>query len=747
MADYATLKAAIQAVIYENGNQEITGSVMQATLLAMVNSLGANYQYAGIATPSTNPGTPDQNVFYLASTAGTYVNFGNIVLAENEVAILKYNGSWTKEVAGLASAERVNQLDQKVDGLIVNQNYEVDTNAKRQKNYTIAPGTKIVIKVIITGGTGTSYSAYWIKGSGNEAIFTGAEYGYVSDVLTVPNDATGVQIFMGGVASGNTRNVKIYDASLPAYLTETTPKLETRMGVVEGKTATLEGEVIALDQKIGGFYARQTKLVNSSGKRGTSINVPAGAKICVRVSMVSGVGTWWGFYWTSGVADNLVETDLKPGDFSKVYTVPAGVTNIYVWTAKYSDGPTYQIDVYDADSDKFAIDRLNDVDTYEFIKNNTPSVISASLAVSSAAQIILETTDTKKLHKYGDVYAFINSMTAELDPTAGITFYSAEENGPVTTINARDLWLKPVRLWSGATLGRIVVGGNAVTTAGDISIAVYALPQSVEDIALPLKGRRIVCFGDSVTEFKNESSGLRYSDILMRISGAEVLNAGIGGTRLAYRAVPSTTPADNQECVAAFEIVSLITSWASGNFSIQDAALASGYLTSDQQTLYANKLAMLKANPVSGLDIVTIFGGSNDYTGGSVIGDATASNTDKGTVYGAINSMVAALLTAKPTLKIYFFSPIIRMFQNTVSLASSSDVFVHSNAPEGKTLPEFCEVIADAVKLNHAPFCDWYWSLGWNVYNFTTFFGSDFSHPFNGFAVLAEKMCHYLCAN
>ena len=119
MADYATLKAAIQAVIYENGNQEITGSVMQATLLAMVNSLGANYQYAGIATPSTNPGTPDQNVFYLASTAGTYVNFGNIVLAEGEVAVLKYNGSWTKDTSGLASAEKVSQLDQKVDENII----------------------------------------------------------------------------------------------------------------------------------------------------------------------------------------------------------------------------------------------------------------------------------------------------------------------------------------------------------------------------------------------------------------------------------------------------------------------------------------------------------------------------------------------------------------------------------------------------------------------------------------------------
>lgn len=116
MANYENLKTAIQQVIYENGNQEITGSVMQATLLAMVNSLGAGYQFIGIATPSMNPGTPDQNVFYLAGTAGTYVNFGNIVLDENEFAILKYNGSWTKDVTGLASAEKVDQLSQEVDG-------------------------------------------------------------------------------------------------------------------------------------------------------------------------------------------------------------------------------------------------------------------------------------------------------------------------------------------------------------------------------------------------------------------------------------------------------------------------------------------------------------------------------------------------------------------------------------------------------------------------------------------------------
>lgn len=70
----------------------------------------SGYKYVGIATPATNPGTPDQNVFYLASTAGTYANFGGLVLADGEIAILKYNGAWSKDSTGAASLEFVNEL-------------------------------------------------------------------------------------------------------------------------------------------------------------------------------------------------------------------------------------------------------------------------------------------------------------------------------------------------------------------------------------------------------------------------------------------------------------------------------------------------------------------------------------------------------------------------------------------------------------------------------------------------------------
>ena len=145
MADFSALKTSIQNYIKQNGNEEITGNLLQQILLSMVTTLGdsaindlvtalnaeiANrgnadtelgnritseaearagadntlrglidgitdniengYVYAGIATPSTTPASG--KVFYLALTAGTYTNFGATVVSQG-INILKYNGS------------------------------------------------------------------------------------------------------------------------------------------------------------------------------------------------------------------------------------------------------------------------------------------------------------------------------------------------------------------------------------------------------------------------------------------------------------------------------------------------------------------------------------------------------------------------------------------------------------------------------------------------------------------------------
>lgn len=80
MANYAVLKKNIKSTIKQNGNQEITGQLLQNTLLEIVNSLTVGKQFVGIADPSTAPlaANKDANVFYIAITPGVYPNFKGV---------------------------------------------------------------------------------------------------------------------------------------------------------------------------------------------------------------------------------------------------------------------------------------------------------------------------------------------------------------------------------------------------------------------------------------------------------------------------------------------------------------------------------------------------------------------------------------------------------------------------------------------------------------------------------------------
>ena len=114
MANYKSLKTTINANVKRNGNQEITGQILNSVLNAMVNTLGTGYSFAGVATPSTNPGTPDAKVFYIANGKGTYANFGGLEVTEDEVIVLKYDTAWHKIATGIASQEKLTELESKV---------------------------------------------------------------------------------------------------------------------------------------------------------------------------------------------------------------------------------------------------------------------------------------------------------------------------------------------------------------------------------------------------------------------------------------------------------------------------------------------------------------------------------------------------------------------------------------------------------------------------------------------------------
>lgn len=111
MGNYEQLKQAISDVIKTNGNQEITGEIMQNALLSIISTVGSNATFAGIATPDTNPGTPDQNVFYIASQNGTYSNFGGVTLNGEVVIFTNKNGNWVKIDTGIVTKAKLTEVE------------------------------------------------------------------------------------------------------------------------------------------------------------------------------------------------------------------------------------------------------------------------------------------------------------------------------------------------------------------------------------------------------------------------------------------------------------------------------------------------------------------------------------------------------------------------------------------------------------------------------------------------------------
>lgn len=221
MANWQILKAAIADVIKTNGNQEITGRVLQNVLNNIISNLGANATFANIATPSTNPGTPDGPVFYLATQSGTYSNFGGAIV-ENEAAILLYNGStWVKKATGIALTENVLNLVAKstiIDPQTLNSYNKIDPD-------------RLILGKSIRPADGSVYD------------FTGAFVSNFIDVLGV--DKVYSQIYSNG-------NMYAYDENfafisyVPHSGTEYTLSENTRYVRLAGKQSLIGGNSLYL---------------------------------------------------------------------------------------------------------------------------------------------------------------------------------------------------------------------------------------------------------------------------------------------------------------------------------------------------------------------------------------------------------------------------------------------------------------------------------------------------------------------
>lgn len=88
--------------------------------------LQEGYTFMGVATLETNPGTPDQKVFYIANGKGTYANFGVINVDEDEIVLLTFDTSWHKTLTGIASQAKLTELEGRTTNILHTPTLEED---------------------------------------------------------------------------------------------------------------------------------------------------------------------------------------------------------------------------------------------------------------------------------------------------------------------------------------------------------------------------------------------------------------------------------------------------------------------------------------------------------------------------------------------------------------------------------------------------------------------------------------------
>ncbi|MBR5013481.1 MAG: SGNH/GDSL hydrolase family protein [Bacteroidales bacterium] len=374
MANYSAIKAAVNAYIKANGRKEITGMILNSVLNTTIDSLGRFFQFAGGAMPTDDPGTPDQNVCYLATEPGVYTNFGGITIENEEVALLFWNGAWTKQRILIGIREVEASVDSQVGTPSVDVSYSAGVlvltfhNLKGEQGETGDPAGFGTIGADITGGVGTPGVSVETSG-GNDAKnimfhFTNlkGETGVTSVVATI-DDTSGTpscQVSLVGgqltLAFSGLKGLKgdtgvSADYPITIYNGLDSDATDQALSAAQGKV--LDGKVTRLGHEVGDInlsksfyseenvitdfsgYTKQNYLVIAGGVYGSSssskhIELPVKEGQIIRIVAHATNGTRISFFWDLDTPGSGVSTPNVPVNGEQAPLIGAGQESVFV---------------------------------------------------------------------------------------------------------------------------------------------------------------------------------------------------------------------------------------------------------------------------------------------------------------------------------------------------------------------------------------------------------------------------------
>lgn len=105
--DYELLNALIDANIYENTEQEITGTKLNAVLKRIASLLKEGYLFGGMVSPTDTYHTGDARMVFVAAESGRYPDFGNFTVHDGEVCLFMWDTQWTKKIIAYNNPDQV----------------------------------------------------------------------------------------------------------------------------------------------------------------------------------------------------------------------------------------------------------------------------------------------------------------------------------------------------------------------------------------------------------------------------------------------------------------------------------------------------------------------------------------------------------------------------------------------------------------------------------------------------------------
>lgn len=392
MANYQTLIGSIQANINANGNNEITGNLLQSVLISLVTSLGSGYQFMGTATPATNPGTPDQKVIYIATQKGTYPNFGNANVTG--VSVLKWDSSWHVESLNVPDSKNIipnlaDVVPEYFGGYIGSAGkFVADSNISQYKTIRrrVMPGKQYLL---VTPSNIPSASYYVWTTDYDGQIPIGSRVNYRSgrvNILTAPADAAYLFVC---IQFGGTGDYNLF--SLVEEYGQFNNILQLWPNIADVTVKPLNGYIDSsnkfIDVTSNGVYSTARKAV-APGKS-YIINVKTGA-----------ISSTPYYLWTADLdGQSPIGTRQTFSNGENVITAPTGAKYLFVCMRFNNSGDPngYSIIEWDA-----------------YLQRQAERITT----LNQAFQSIL-TEESKNIYNQSVVVGYINASTGNLDSATG----------------------------------------------------------------------------------------------------------------------------------------------------------------------------------------------------------------------------------------------------------------------------------------------------------------------------------------